>query len=80
MERRAIACLLTQLDDLYMRPPSRHVTVMATTSHIDKVIPHLRRAGRFGKEVEIPVPSSGERLQVWRDNRCGGVNKSTHVN
>lgn len=64
LERRAISSLLTQLDDLHRHPPACHVAVVATTNQIDCVPSHLRRPGRFDKEMEIPVPSATDRIQV----------------
>lgn len=64
LERRAIGSLLTQLDDLHLHPPAFHVAILATTNQIDGVPSHLRRPGRFDKEVEIPVPSAADRVQV----------------
>lgn len=63
-ERRAVSSLLTQLDDLHRHPPACHVTILATTNQIDLVPSHLRRPGRFDKEVEIPVPSAADRVEV----------------
>lgn len=67
LERRAVGSLLTQLDDLHRHPPPCHVTILATTNQIDRVPSHLRRPGRFDKEVEVPVPSAADRIQVF----CG---------
>ena len=62
--QKAVACLQVQLDDLSMHPPPRRVIVLATANHIDRVSPRLRCPGRFEKEVELPVPSSKDRVKV----------------
>lgn len=63
-ERRVLGRLLTQLDLLQKCPPFSHVTVLATTNQIDRVVPELRCQGKFEKEIEIPVPSASDRLEV----------------
>lgn len=63
-ERRAVTNLLTQLDDLHRHPPPCHTVVLATTNQLDGTPPHLRCPGRFDKEIEIPVPSAKDRVQI----------------
>ena len=63
-ERQAAAALCTCLDTLSQQPVDRPVVVMATTSVLDQVEPCLRRPGRFEKEIEVSVPTSGERVKV----------------
>lgn len=77
-ERRAIACLSAQMDDLHRCPPPRHVTVLATTNQVDRVEPRLRQPGRFEKEVEVPIPSSNERLDVCASGWGGEVEGEGH--
>lgn len=46
------------------------MVVLATTNQIDRVAMHLRSPGKFEKEVEVPVPSPGERLEVCVCVQC----------
>lgn len=43
---------------------SGHIVVIATTNHIQCVIGLLRQQGRFDYEIEVPAPSSSERLEI----------------
>ncbi len=61
-ERRATAALGSLLDQLHTA--SGYVIVVATTNQIEGVEPSLRRPGRFGKQVDIPVPSVEGRREV----------------
>lgn len=40
--------------------------VLAATNRIDSIDPALRRPGRLDREIEMGVPSPGERLQILR--------------
>ena len=64
LERKTMASISAQLDDLHRHPPPAHVVVLATTNQIERVEANLRRPGRFDKEVELPVPSASDRLEV----------------
>ena len=64
VERKVVACLSAQMDELHKHPPPLHVVVLATTNQIEKVEPNLRRQGRFDKEVELPVPTACGRFEV----------------
>ncbi|KAA8490767.1 Spermatogenesis-associated protein 5 [Porphyridium purpureum] len=44
----------------------RTVFVIGTTNRIDAVHASLRRAGRFGQEIMVDVPSEQERLDILR--------------
>lgn len=40
------------------------VVVLAATNRLDAVDQALRRPGRFDREVEVPVPSPADRLDI----------------
>lgn len=61
-ERRATATLASLMDQLHTA--SGYVVVVAATNQIEGVELSLRRPGRFGKQVDIPVPSAGARREV----------------
>ena len=63
-ERQVTATFCSCLDTLAQQTVDRRVVVMATTCALDQVEPCLRRPGRFEKEVEVSVPTSGERVKV----------------
>ena len=64
VELRGVACLSALMDSLCSNPPPAHMVVVATTHHLERVELNLRRPGRFEKELELPVPTSTERLDV----------------
>lgn len=64
VELRGVACLSTLMDGLCRDPPPAHVVVVATTHQLERVELSLRRPGRFEKELELPVPTSSNRLEV----------------
>ncbi len=58
------AALASLMDQVHTA--SGRVVVIATTNQIDSVEPSLRRPGRFGKQVDVPVPSAGARKEVYK--------------
>ena len=42
------------------------VVVIATTNRPNALDPALRRAGRFDRELEVPIPGEKERLDIFR--------------
>jgi transitional endoplasmic reticulum ATPase len=61
VERRVVSQLLTLMDGLKKRGK---VIVIAATNRVNAVDPALRRGGRFDREIEIPVPDRGGRLEI----------------
>lgn len=46
--------------------PYKHVLVIGVTSRLSALEPALRRAGRFDREVMLPIPTKAERLEMLR--------------
>jgi transitional endoplasmic reticulum ATPase len=63
VERRVVSQLLTMMDGLKKRGK---VIVIAATNRINAIDPALRRAGRFDREIEFPVPSRNGRLEILK--------------
>jgi transitional endoplasmic reticulum ATPase len=63
VERRVVSQLLTTMDGLKKRGK---VIVIAATNRINAIDPALRRAGRFDREIEFPVPSRNGRLEILK--------------
>jgi len=63
-QTKALARLSSLMDGLHQDPPAGHVVVMATTNQLERVEQSLRSPRRFAKEIEIPVPSTADRLEV----------------
>ncbi|MCL5788337.1 MAG: CDC48 family AAA ATPase [Candidatus Marsarchaeota archaeon] len=61
VERRIVSQLLTLMDGL---SPSDKVVVLAATNRPNAVDPALRRPGRFDREIEIPAPDAGARMEI----------------
>lgn len=61
VEKRIVATLLTLMDGL---APREGVIVMAATNRPNAVDPALRRAGRFDREVAIPIPDREARREI----------------
>ncbi len=61
VERRTVSQLLTLMDGLKKRGK---VVVIAATNRPNALDPALRRAGRFDREIEIPVPDRNGRLEI----------------
>jgi transitional endoplasmic reticulum ATPase len=61
VEKRVVATLLTLMDGLEAR---RHVVVIAATNLPNAIDPALRRAGRFDREIHIPIPDRTGRAEV----------------
>ncbi|WP_254538190.1 AAA family ATPase [Halomarina litorea] len=59
--RRRVARLVSLLDD---RETDDRVAVVGATDRLDAVDPDLRRAGRFDREVPVPVPDRSGRRAV----------------
>jgi transitional endoplasmic reticulum ATPase len=62
-ERRLVAQLLTLMDGIDKQD---RVVVLASTNRPEDLDPALRRAGRFDREIEIPVPDEAGRLEILR--------------
>jgi transitional endoplasmic reticulum ATPase len=63
VERRTVSQLLTLMDGLKSRGK---VIVIAATNRANALDPALRRAGRFDREIEIPVPDREGRLEIFK--------------
>jgi len=63
VERRTVSQLLTLMDGLKKRGK---VIVIAATNRPNSVDPALRRAGRFDREIEFPVPDREGRLEILK--------------
>jgi transitional endoplasmic reticulum ATPase len=78
VERRVVSQLLTCMDGLKQRGK---VVVIAATNRPNAVDPALRRAGRFDREIEIPVPDRNGRLEVLKiHTRNMPLDKGVDVN
>ena len=63
VERRVVSTLLSQMDGLKKRGK---VIVIAATNRVNSLDPALRRAGRFDREIEFPVPDRNGRLEILK--------------
>jgi transitional endoplasmic reticulum ATPase len=63
VERRVVSQLLTLMDGLKKRGK---VIVIAATNRVNSIDPALRRAGRFDREIEFPVPDRAGRLEILK--------------
>lgn len=54
VEKRVVATLLSLMDGL---SPRRGVVVIAATNRPNAIDPALRRAGRFDREIAVPIPN-----------------------
>ncbi|CDF35379.1 unnamed protein product [Chondrus crispus] len=63
VQKKLTAALLTILDG-YESALLRGLFVIGTTSRLDSIDAAVRRAGRFDREMEIPVPGFKERLEI----------------
>ena len=63
VERRTVSQLLTLMDGLKKRGK---VIVIAATNRPNSIDPALRRAGRFDREIEFPVPDRNGRLDILK--------------
>ena len=63
VERRVVSQLLSTMDGLKKRGK---VIVIAATNRVNAIDPALRRAGRFDREIEFPVPSRNGRLEILK--------------
>ncbi|MBI2542723.1 MAG: AAA family ATPase [Candidatus Aenigmarchaeota archaeon] len=63
VERRVVSTLLTQMDGLKKRGK---VIVIAATNRPNSLDPAIRRAGRFDREIEFPVPDRDGRLEIFK--------------
>jgi transitional endoplasmic reticulum ATPase len=68
VERRMVSQLLTCLDGMKKRGK---VIVIAATNRVNSLDPALRRAGRFDREIEFPVPDREGRLEILKIERSG---------
>ncbi len=63
VEKRTVSQLLTLMDGLKKRGK---VIVIAATNRPNSIDPALRRAGRFDREIEFPVPDREGRLEILK--------------
>ncbi|MEM7821818.1 MAG: CDC48 family AAA ATPase [Candidatus Aenigmatarchaeota archaeon] len=78
VERRTVSQLLTLMDGLKSRGK---VIVIAATNRPNALDPALRRAGRFDREIEIPVPDRNGRLEIFKiHTRNMPLDKSVDLN
>ncbi|EPS70827.1 hypothetical protein M569_03930, partial [Genlisea aurea] len=61
LSRRIVATLLNLLDGIHR---SDGILVIGATNRPDSIDPALRRPGRFDREIEIGVPSPGQRHEI----------------
>ncbi|MHA2054123.1 MAG: CDC48 family AAA ATPase [Candidatus Hodarchaeales archaeon] len=61
VERRIVSQMLSLMDGLSGRG---EIIVIGATNRQNSIDPALRRPGRFGREIEIPVPTAGARLVI----------------
>ncbi len=62
VERRVVAQLLALLDGL---KPRQNVVVIAATNRVNAVDEALRRPGRFDREIEVGVPDTEGRKEIF---------------
>lgn len=62
-QRRIVAALLTEMDSINS---NLRVFVIGTSNRPNAIDIALRRPGRFDKEIEIPVPSMPDRLDILK--------------
>ena len=62
----ATASLSTLLDDVAQK--MKKVVVVAATNRVDSVPPHLRRPGRFDREISLQPPDVSERRRILHDH------------
>jgi ribosome biogenesis ATPase len=75
MERRIVAQLLTCMDSLstqYSSDKSKIVIVIGATNRPDSLDTALRRAGRFDREISIPMPDDSARAKILQV-MCSGM-------
>ncbi|XP_072291102.1 ATPase family gene 2 protein homolog A [Eucyclogobius newberryi] len=63
VEKRVVASLLTLMDGIGSEEHCR-LLVLGATNRPHALDPALRRPGRFDKELEVGVPSAGERADI----------------
>jgi transitional endoplasmic reticulum ATPase len=68
VERRVVAQLLALMDGLN---PREKVIVIAATNIPDILDPALRRGGRFDREIEIGIPDTKGRLEIFQIHTRG---------
>ncbi|KLK87771.1 ATPase AAA [Methanoculleus sediminis] len=68
VERRIVAQLLALMDGLKTRG---QVVVIAATNLPDMIDPALRRGGRFDREIEIGIPDTKGRQQIFHIHTRG---------
>jgi transitional endoplasmic reticulum ATPase len=61
LDHRRTARLIATLDD---HDPSSRVVVIGTTTDPGRLDPSLRRSGRFGREIAVPVPDRNDRRRI----------------
>lgn len=62
VERRVVAQLLALLDGL---KPRENVVVIAATNRVNAIDEALRRPGRFDREIEVGVPDTEGRKEIF---------------
>eukprot|EP00768_Dysnectes_brevis_P007594 gnl/Dysnectes_brevis/646_a714_2639.p1 GENE.gnl/Dysnectes_brevis/646_a714_2639~~gnl/Dysnectes_brevis/646_a714_2639.p1 ORF type:complete len:691 (+),score=151.99 gnl/Dysnectes_brevis/646_a714_2639:746-2818(+) len=69
MERRIVSQLQASMDSL--RPEAPPVLVLAATSRLTSIDSTLRRAGRFDREIAMPIPDRAGRLAILTKMTAG---------
>ena len=77
VERRMVSQLLTCMDGLKKRGKT---IVIAATNRVNSIDPALRRAGRFDREIEFPVPDRNGRLEIFKIHTRNMPLKSVDLN
>jgi transitional endoplasmic reticulum ATPase len=62
--KRVVAQLLTLMDGFEEK--TSNIIVIAATNRPDDIDPALRRPGRFDWEIEFPMPTTNDRLEILR--------------
>eukprot|EP00040_Diaphanoeca_grandis_P021868 m.116745 g.116745 ORF g.116745 m.116745 type:complete len:945 (-) comp28534_c0_seq1:59-2893(-) len=67
MERRVVAQLLSCMDEISLeKTGGKPILLLGATNRADSLDPALRRAGRFDREITIPVPDKDARHSILR--------------
>jgi transitional endoplasmic reticulum ATPase len=68
VERRVVAQLLSLMDGLKAR---KNVIVIGSTNRVEAIDIALRRPGRFDREIELRVPDTEGRLEIFQIHTRG---------
>ena len=62
LSNRIVSQFLAEMDDL----PGKQVLLLAATNRPDLLDPAITRSGRFDMKMEIPKPTTEDRLEILR--------------